>query len=440
MLSQIPGSRATDTPETVLASALRARVGAGLAAWAADADIPRAEREARAREMIAAALTEHTRTAIAAGTPVLDTSAEARVSTAVFNTLFGLGGFQPLLDDPAIENIYANGHDVVFVDTAQEKNKRVGPIAASDDELVEMIRLVAARAGTEERRFDRGFPELNIELPDGSRLHAVMAISARPSVTIRRHLYTHVTLTDLIRLGTLSRELAAQLGAAVRARLNIVVAGGTNAGKTTLLRALAAEIPAHERLVTIEDTFELGLHKDTQAHPNVVPLQARQANLEGVGAITQAACVRMGLRMSPDRVLVGEVRGEEVIPMCAAMSQGNDGSMTTVHARSTGDVFTRFQMYAAQAPERLDMAATNMMVASAVQVIVHVATLASGVRVVTGVREVTGLDGAAITSNEVYRPGPDKRAAYAYGWRRETVEALVDAGADPALFDGGWAA
>src|SRR6185503_15418920 len=165
---------------------------------------------------------------------------------------------------------------------------------------------------------------------------------------------------------TLSAELADQLGAAVRARLNIVIAGGTNSGKTTLMDALCGEIPAHERLVTVEDTFEIGLHKNPQAHPNVVPLQSREANLEGVGEISQAACVRMGLRMSPDRVIVGEVRGDEVLPMLNAMSQGNDGSMTTVHANSTAGVFQRFQAYAAQAPEKLGLEATNLLVAGAV--------------------------------------------------------------------------
>lgn len=425
--------------EAQVSAALRVKVGDALAAWAGDEQVPAREREAKGRALIDAALAERTAQAISRGETVLSAAAELRVAKAVFDTLFGLGGFQPLLDDPAVENIFANGHDVVFVDTAREKGRRVGPVASSDEELVEMIRMVAARAGAEERRFDRGSPHLNLALADGSRLFAVMGISERPSVSIRRHRYSRVALRELVTLGTLSAQLADQLGAAVRARLNIVIAGGTNAGKTTLLRALAAQIPAHERLVTIEDTFELGLHKDIEAHPNTVPMQAREANLEGVGQITQAACVRMGLRMSPDRVIVGEVRGDEILPMLNAMSQGNDGSMTTVHADSTAGVFQRFQSYAAQAPEKLTLEATNLLVAGAVDVIVHVAKDKSGTRFVTGVREVVGADGAQVTSNEVYRPSRDGRAAFAYGWRTETVDRLIDAGANPVSFEREWA-
>jgi Flp pilus assembly CpaF family ATPase len=435
-ISELPGTR---TAETQLTTRLRAEVGARLAAWAGDAPVPLAEREAHARTAIAEALAEYTRTAIGRGWPVPAADVEQRVARAVFDALFGLGGFQVLLDDPEVENIYANGCDQVFIDTATEKNRRASPVAANDEDLVAMIRTVAARTGAEERRFDRASPELNLALPDGSRLFAVMAVSERPSVTIRRHRYQHVTLKDLVTRGTLSVALADQLGAAVRARLNIVIAGGTNAGKTTLLRALACEIPASERLVTIEDTLELGLYKDIDAHPNVVALQAREANIEGVGQVTQAACVRMGLRMSPDRVIVGEVRGDEILPMLNAMSQGNDGSMTTVHADSTAGVFQRLQSYAAQSPQRLTLQATNLLVAGAVDVIVHVAKDKHGTRFVTGVREVTGTDGSQVTSNEVYRPSHDRRAQFAYGWRSETVERLIDAGADPALFEG-WSA
>jgi len=439
-MNQIADPVGVSPLEAQVVAGLRTTVGERLAAWAGDEAYSAREREQRGRELINAALAERTAAAISSGGQVLNSAAEQRVAKAVFDALFGLGGFQELLEDPDVENIYANGCDIVFVDTVREKGKRVGPVASSDEELIEMIRMLAARAGTEERRFDRGSPHLNLALKDGSRLFAVMGISERPSVSIRRHRYTSVPLKELVRLGTLSAELADQLGAAVRARLNIVIAGGTNSGKTTLMDALCGEIPAHERLVTVEDTFEIGLHKNPQAHPNVVPLQSREANLEGVGEISQATCVRMGLRMSPDRVIVGEVRGDEVLPMLNAMSQGNDGSMTTVHANSTAGVFQRFQAYAAQAPEKLGLEATNLLVAGAVNVIVHLAKDKDGARFITGVREVTGTDGTQVTSNEVYRPGPDGRAAYAYGWRAETAERLIDAGADPASFQRGWSA
>ncbi|MFL6114271.1 MAG: CpaF family protein [Catenulispora sp.] len=424
--------------ERAVVAAVRQRVGSSLASWAADKDLPVAEREARAREMIADALAELTRNAIAGGGEVLPRDAEARITEAVINVLFGLGGLQPLLDDQSIENIYVNSHDVVFVDTVAEKGKRVGPVAGSNEELIDMIRLAAARTGVEERRFDRGSPEVNLQLADGSRMHAIAWITPTPTITIRRHRFTRVRLAGLVELGTLSAEISAQIAACVLAKKNIVIAGSTNAGKTTFLRALAAEIPAHERLITIEDTLELGLHKAPDLHHNVIALQSREPNTEGEGAITQAQCVRAGLRMSPDRVIVGEVRGDEVLPMLAAMSQGNDGSMTTVHANSTTGVFTRFATYAAQAPERLSMEAANMAIAGAVDVVIHLAKI-GGRRVLTGVLEVEGFDGTQVTYHKVYEPGPTGAAVLAHGWRSQTVTELIDAGADEALFARRWA-
>ena len=417
-----------------LTAAIRERVGAELARWVGDADIPVAEREAQAKTLVVDALNAETTAAIGRGDAVLSKAEEEQISTAVLNTLFGLGGLQPLLEDSDIENIFVLGADVVFVDTIHEKGKRVGPVAVSDEALVDNVRMIGARVGAEERQFSRMVPELNIELPDGSRMHAVMGITPRPTISIRKHRYVDVTLADLVELNTMTHEIAAQLEALVLARFNVVIAGGTNAGKTTLLRAMARCIPPHERLLTVEDTRELGLHR-SPAHPHVVSMQSRDNNLEGVGEVSQAACVRMGLRMSPDRVIVGEVRGAEVIPMTNAMAQGNDGSMTTVHAESTAEAFTTFARYAAQAPERLSLQASNLMIAGAVDVVVHVARLGTlGPRVITSIREVVGLDGDQIVSNEVYRRGRDSRAEWAYGWRAETEQRLVDAGCDPAIF------
>jgi Flp pilus assembly CpaF family ATPase len=190
--------------------------------------------------------------------------------------------------------------------------------------------------------------------------------------------------------------------------------------------------------VTIEDTFELGLDTDAAAHPNVVAMQAREPNIEGHGGIDQAELVRWGLRMSPDRVIVGEIRGAEVIPMCNAMSQGNDGSLSTVHASSSRGVFTKFAAYAAQAPERLSLEATNLMVASAVHFVVHLGWDSGGRRVVDSVREVLDADGAQVVSNEVYRPGPDGRAVPASPLRTETLDELVAAGLDVRAGAGSW--
>ncbi|GAA1994233.1 CpaF family protein [Kitasatospora viridis] len=366
----------------------------------------------------------------------LDKAAEARAMRAAHHALFGLGGLQGLLEDPEIENVFANGCDQVFVRYADGHKEQVGPIAASDAELAELVRSIASRGGTEERRFDRAVPRLNMQLPDGSRLFAVMAVSERVSLSIRRHRYPRASLPELRALGMFDAELENLLRAFVLARKNLIVAGGTNMGKTTLLRALASEIPATERLVTIEDTYELGLHLDG-LHPDVVPMQAREANIEGEGEVSQAELVRWGLRMAPDRVIVGEVRGAEVVPMCTAMSQGNDGSLSTIHASSSRGVFTKLAAYAVQAPERLGLEATNLLVASAVHFVIHLARDASGRRAVSSIREVVGADGDQLISNEVYRPGPDRRAVYATPLRSETLAELELTGYQPTSH-GGW--
>jgi pilus assembly protein CpaF len=428
--------------EQAIADQVRASVAAALAARTGDGNGEPAS-PAATRELVAAligeALEDAAAAALRAGHRPLDADAETRVTRVVTAGLLGLGGLQVLLDDPQIENIDVNGYDRVFVRYADGTSARMAPVAGSDAELEELIRTVAARAGTEERRFDRSSPRLTIQLPDGSRLFAVMAVSRRPAVSIRRHRHRQVTLDDLTRLGTVTVPMAQFLAAAVRARKNILIAGGTGIGKTTLLRALAAEIPAAERLVTIEDTYELGLDADPARHPNVVALQGREPNIEDAGEVTLAELVRWGLRMNPDRVIVGEVRGPELIAMLNVMSQGTDGSMATLHSSSSRGVFTKLAAYAAQSPERLSADATGLLVASAIHFVVHLAWSAGGVRVVSSVREVVDADGAQIVSNEAWRPGPDRQARPGAPMREDTVAELAAAGLDPAvLLAGRW--
>ncbi|MCL7377021.1 ATPase, T2SS/T4P/T4SS family [Streptomyces sp. 35G-GA-8] len=422
--------------ERELAHLVRQRVAARLAAYAGEreaAGLPAEDESARRAtvgRLLAEELGTQRRLALSQGRPVMDTGAEERVAQTVKDALFGTGGLERLLADRAIENVCVNGCDVVWVKDAAGGWRRESPVAASDAELVELVRTLAAHAGGEERRFDRGMPRLNLQLPDGSRLFAVMAVTGRVSLTIRRHRFPAASMGELVRLGVCDERLAAFLRALVRARKNIVIGGGTNVGKTTVLRAFAHEIPPAERLVTIEDTFELGLDADPVAHPNVVAMQAREPNIEGQGGIDQAELVRWGLRMSPDRVIVGEIRGAEVIPMCNAMSQGNDGSLSTIHASTSRGVFTKLASYSAQSPERLTLEATNLMVASAVHFVVHLGRDTTGRRVIGSVREVIDADGAQIVSNEVYRPGPDGRAVPATPLRSETLDDLVLAGLD----------
>ncbi|MET9634683.1 ATPase, T2SS/T4P/T4SS family, partial [Lentzea sp. NPDC006480] len=205
---------------------------------------------------------------------------EQRLIKQALDEVFGLAGLEPLLADHDIENINING-DRVFIRCADGTRRRLPPVVGSDTELVELIRDLASRSGVEERRFDRGSPIVNFQLPGGERVSAVMAVTTRPSVSIRRHRFSKVNLAQLRELGSIDLALESFLAAAVRARRNVLVTGGTSIGKTTMLRGLASAVPSWERLVTIEDVFELGLDEDADLHPDVVPLQAREPNIEG---------------------------------------------------------------------------------------------------------------------------------------------------------------
>ncbi|MGO4747487.1 CpaF family protein [Streptomyces sp. 2MCAF27] len=422
--------------ERELAAVVRERVVARLAAYAGEreaAGLPPeadAQRRATTQRLVEEELAARARAALAQGSLAFDRAAEERIAQTVTDALFGTGTLERLLADQSVENICVNGCDTVWIRRA-DSTWRPGPaVAASDAELVEMVRTLAASVEGEERRFDRGVPRLNVQLPDGSRLFAVMAVTGRVSLSVRRHRFPAASMEDLVRLGVCDEPMAAFLSALVRARKNIIIGGGTNVGKTTVLRAFASQIPPVERLITIEDTFELGLDTNAVAHPNVVAMQAREPNIEGQGAIDQAELVRWGLRMSPDRVIVGEIRGSEVIPMCNAMSQGNDGSLSTIHASTSRGVFTKLAAYAAQAPERLSLEATNLLVASAVHFVVHLGWDAEGRRAIGSVREVVDADGPQLVSNEIYRPGPEGRAVPATPLRTETLHDLIAAGLD----------
>lgn len=421
---------------------------------ATGASMPAEELTATTRRLIAEALDGHAATEMHAGRPPLRPEVESRVARAVADALLGAAGLQPLLGDERVEEVNADGCDQVFVRYTDGTRAQVAPIADSDTEMVELIRRLAADAGradaggegAEERRWDRASPVLNLQLPDGSRLHAIMSVTRRPALSIRRHGYVKVTLADLEQLGTVNEVLRELFAAAVRARLNVLIAGRTSAGKTTLLRALASAIPPDERIVTIEDTYELALDADKTVHPDVVALQSREANVEGEGAIDMSMLFRSGLRMSPDRVIVGEIRGHEVIPMLNAMSQGNDGSFGTIHASSSAGAFNKLMLYAAQAPERLDPATTNLLVAEAVHLVIHLGFTGEGRRAVTSVREVVGADGLTVASNEIFRPAADGRAVPGSPPSTALLDTLTAGGFDPRLLDdacaapgGGWA-
>jgi Flp pilus assembly CpaF family ATPase len=268
-----------------------------------------------------------------------------------------------------------------------------------------------------------------------------MGVCARPSLSIRRSRLGKVFLSDLVGTGTMSQDVMAFLQAAVAARKNIMIAGSTNAGKTTLLRALANEIPATERLITVERSLELGLGEYPDLHPNVVSFEERLPNSEGAGGIAMAELVRRSLRMNPSRVIVGEVLGDEIVTMLNAMSQGNDGSLSTIHANSSMEVFNRIATYAIQSQERLPIEATHMLIAGSLDFVVFLrkdnAYAAGGrlSRAVESIREVTGHDGRVLSS-EVFALGPDG-VAVAHA-PIECIDELEAAGYAPQLH-GRWA-
>ena len=363
------------------------------------------DERALARKLVADELRHLAENAYAEGHAPLDEATEAMVTAAVLDRIHGLARLQPLLDDPQIRDIHISGAQRVWLNLRDGTKVRGPAVADSDDDLIELIATAARRIGRSERRWEHAQPELNLQLPNGDRLHALMAVSGRPTVSIRRHDFDIHRVSQLVDGGVCDELLANFLSAAVRARANIIVAGGTGTGKTTTLRCLINEIPATERLITIEDSLEIGLERFEELHPDHETLEAREANTEGVGSFSLAELVRSALRMDPQRVIVGEVRGAEVLPMLLAMSQGNDGSMCSIHADSSRGVFGRLAMYAAMTPERLIPDVTNLLVANAVDLIVHLGWV-SGERRVTSVREVAGtVEGGQVVSNELWKPG-----------------------------------
>jgi Flp pilus assembly CpaF family ATPase len=306
-----------------------------------------------------------------AGEPELCWEEQQDLILALEARLFGAGNLQQLLEDPEVEDIDINGFDTVFVGYADGSTRRHDPVFASNEDLVQTVQVLAGHEGLSSRPFDTANPRVNLRLPDGSRLYAVQGVTEAPAVSIRRH-RVDVTggLKSLVALGSLDEELADFLRAVVLARKNVMIAGETGSGKTTLLRAVAREIDPTERIITVERSLELGLDKDSEAHPNAVAMEERPPNTEGLGAVSMADLVRDTLRLNPSRVIVGEVLGEEVVTMLNAMSQGNDGSLSTIHSTSSLEVVHRIALYAIQAPERLPWPATVRLVAGALDFVV----------------------------------------------------------------------
>jgi pilus assembly protein CpaF len=333
---------------------------------------------------------------------VLDEPDRAELCERVLRLATGLGPLEPLLADPSVDEVMVNGPGSVWVERAG-RLEAAGVAFCGEAELLHAIERILAPLG---RRVDEASPLCDARLPDGSRVNVVippLALSG-PCLTIRRFRRQGFSLDDLVENGTLSSELAGFLARCVQARASILVSGGTGSGKTTTLGALSGALPEGERIVTIEDAAELRLRQ-----PHVVRLEARPANLEGRGEVTIRQLVRNALRMRPDRIVVGEVRGAEALDMLMALNTGHEGSLTTVHANSPPDALRRVETLALMAGVGLPHAAVREQLASALQLVVHQARGPDGRRRVEAVAEVVRLGDAAGT-RELYTLGGGLRA------------------------------
>ena len=390
------------------------------------------------RRLIADVIREHAEKLLALGQSPLNPEIEQELAEGVHARMFGAGRLESLLNEESVEEIAINGYDEVWVSRAESDApwERAEAVASSDEELVDVIQGLAAYAGLNSRPWDAANPELDLTLPDGSRLSGVMGVTPRPSVSIRRHRWEKAELADLVGNDTITDEAADFLRAIVQARFNVMIAGGTKSGKTTLLRAMAAEIGPEERIVTVENALELGLHKFEDRHPNCVPMEVRLANSEGQGHVGMDRLVRRTLRMAPDRVIVGEVLGPEIVQMLNAMGQGNDGSMSTIHARSSREVFERIATYAIQSHERLPHEASFRLIAGGLDYVVFISRHPkTGKRRLDSVLEVNGYEDSVLAS-EIFAAGAHGSATWT-GTVPQRLDYLAAAGwQQPST--GGW--
>ena len=309
--------------------------------------------------------------------------------------IMGLGPLEPLLADPSVSDILVNTYQHVYVER-HGKLQLTGIQFDSDEHLMKIIDKIVSRVG---RRIDESSPMVDARLPDGSRVNAIippLAIDG-PVMSIRRFAVSPLKIDDLIRFHSLTPPVAELLGAMVRAKLNLVISGGTGSGKTTLLNVLSAYIPGNERIVTIEDAAELQVQQ-----PHVVRLETRPPNIEGRGEVTQRSLVKNSLRMRPDRIILGEVRGEEAMDMLQAMNSGHEGSMATVHANTPRDALMRIENMLGMGGMQLPPRAMRQQIGAALSAVVQVLRLNDGNRKVVSLSEITGVEGDVISMQEIF--------------------------------------
>ncbi|HUP01697.1 MAG TPA: CpaF family protein [Gemmatimonadota bacterium] len=357
----------------------------------------------------------------------------------ILHEIFGLGPLEPLLHDPTVSDILVNTFQDVYVER-RGRLERTSVRFKDDRHLLQVIDRIVSAVG---RRIDDSSPMVDARLADGSRVNAVippLAIDG-PHLSIRKFKRDVLAAEDLLRYETLTSAMLELLQGIVKARLNMLISGGTGAGKTTLLNVLSSSIPASERIVTIEDSAELQLRQ-----PHVVRLETRPPNVEGIGQITQRQLVINALRMRPDRIIVGEVRGSEAVDMLQAMNTGHDGSLTTLHANTPRDALSRLETMISMASLNLPEKAMRQQVASAIQVVLQIARLSDGTRRLTSISEIVGMEGDVITMQEIFafdREGLDEEGTVlgrfkATGIRPRFAERLKAEGIElpSALFSG----
>ena len=326
---------------------------------------------------------------------LLTASEKQQISDEVLHEVFGLGPLEPLLADPTVSDILVNGHRQVYVE--RKGILELTNVRFHDDgHLLRIIDKIVSQVG---RRVDESNPMVDARLSDGSRVNAIIPPLAvdGPLLSIRRFGTDRLMPDDLVQRGSLTHGMMQLLEAAVRAKLNVVVSGGTGAGKTTLLNALSVFISPKERIVTIEDAAELQLKQ-----PHLARLETRPPNLEGQGAVRQRQLLINSLRMRPDRIIVGEVRGEEALDMLQAMNTGHDGSLTTVHANTPRDAISRLEVMVTLANANMHLTAIRQQVASAVHILVQCSRMSDGSRRVTNITEVTGMETDIVTLQDIF--------------------------------------
>ena len=386
----------TPVQETVVALRVRAQeeIGRSLAD-----DLPEDDAEVRAWALLVDLVEEENRRRVLSNDPPLSPEERTAAAQELFNQFFRIGPLQPLLDDESIEEVVVNAPDRGFVVRAGGAKEEFHPGFSSDEEVRSLLARIISRSG---RRIDDASPAVDVRLPDGARLHALLPpLAHRPCLTIRRHRMVAESIDDLTGLGTVTAELAGFLRRSVEGGLNVLVSGGTASGKTTTLNALGSAIPARERVVTIEETAELRLE---ELLPDCVALEARAANVEGLGQIGIRELVRHALRMRPTRIVVGEVRGPEALDMLSAMNTGHDGSMGTIHANSARQALSKLRTYVLMAEEQLTPEVATEMIAETVDLVVHLRLdQHAGTRRVVQVAEVAGLEAGRVLSNDLFR-------------------------------------